>query len=321
MVLNNIYVFYGPENFMLEQEKKKIIKQVLGSNLENNISKYNMLQTNIDEVLEDACTISLFSTKKVIVCYNCYFLTALKSEEEVTHNIDNLIKYIGNVNENTTIIFMVDDKVDERKKVVKQLRQNAVVKEFAKLTENNLINYAKDLFEESGYKIDNKTIRLLVNRVHNNLDILFQEINKLMLYKLEEKVIIEVDVEELIGKQINDNIFELTDAVVKRDLETIFTIYDDILLRNEEPIKIIVILANQFRLIYQVKRLKKLGTTEKEIATQLGVHPYRVKLAGEVSLSEKLLLSYLEKLADLDIGIKTGQVNKNAGLELFFLQL
>ena len=39
---------------------------------------------------------------------------------------------------------------------------------------------------------------------------------------------------------------------------------------GEEPIKIIIVLANKFRLIYQSKNLYKKGYTEKDISNMLG---------------------------------------------------
>lgn len=91
---------------------------------------------------------------------------------------------------------------------------------------------------------------------------------------------------------------------------------------NEEPLKIIIILANQFRIMYQSKELLKKGYTEKDIASILKIHPYRVKLAIQNgrSYSSKTLLKYLNDLADIDIGIKTGKLNKDLALELFILK-
>jgi len=92
---------------------------------------------------------------------------------------------------------------------------------------------------------------------------------------------------------------------------------------NEEPIKIIVMLANQFRIIYQSKEMYKKGYTENDIASTLNIHPYRIKLALNKAkeYNSKDLLNYIKKLSDLDIGIKTGNINKEIGLELFIINL
>ena len=91
---------------------------------------------------------------------------------------------------------------------------------------------------------------------------------------------------------------------------------------NEEPIKIVVILANQFRIMYQSKELLKKGYSEKDIASTLKIHPYRVKLAIQNSrnYTSDILLKNLNALADIDIGIKTGTINKDLALELFILK-
>ncbi len=82
-------------------------------------------------------------------------------------------------------------------------------------------------------------------------------------------------------------------------------------------------LANQFRLMYQVKGLTKKGYSEKDIAKLLDIHPYRVKLSlgKSKSFSDEKLLSILKQLADLDSDIKKGNIDKNLGLELFILSI
>ena len=91
------------------------------------------------------------------------------------------------------------------------------------------------------------------------------------------------------------------------------------IINGEEPIKILVILANQFRIIYQAKELYKKGYSGNDIATQIGIHPYRIKLALEkaVNYDSKTLLNYLSKLADLDYDIKIGNIDASLGLEFF----
>ena len=115
-----------------------------------------------------------------------------------------------------------------------------------------------------------------------------------------------------------DNLFALTDAVVKKDINEALSLYQELLKRNEEPIKIIVIIANQFRLIFQVKRLKSKGLSDSEIASELVVHPYRVNLLRKQTYGKELL-KYLTTFMDLDEQIKTGKINKDVGLELFLL--
>lgn len=92
---------------------------------------------------------------------------------------------------------------------------------------------------------------------------------------------------------------------------------------GEEPIKIIVMLANQFRLMYQVKLLTSKGYTEDDITSLLHSKKYPVHLAIQKGYrySSDILLKHLEELADLDIKIKSGEIDKNLALELFLLRI
>ena len=91
---------------------------------------------------------------------------------------------------------------------------------------------------------------------------------------------------------------------------------------GEEPIKIIILLASQFRIMYQTKELLKSGLTRKDIASTLKIHPYRVEIAikNGRDYDAKTLLKYLNNLAELDINIKTGKTDKNLALEMFILK-
>ena len=148
------------------------------------------------------------------------------------------------------------------------------------------------------------------------------EINKIKIYKGNDRNITDEDILNLTVKLIEIDIFKLIDYIVKKDKEKALELYYEMLKMNEEPIKIIVILANQFRIMYQSKELLKKGYSEKDIAATLKIHPYRVKLAIQNSRSytSETLLKYLNDLADIDIGIKTGTLNKDLALELFILR-
>ncbi len=321
--MNNLIVLFGEEKYLIDLETKKIVEKILGVNTdEYKVSYYDLNETSINDVLMDAEMMPFFSDKKVIVCDNCFFLTGSNQKTFIEHNLDELLKYIENTNELTTIIFkVIDNKLDNRKKIVKELKKRAVVKEFTKLKDQELVNYINEFLKQKEFKMDRNAIIELISRTYDNLGIVFNELEKLMIYKIDKKQIDINDVYDLIDVSLNDNIFEFIDAVVQRNIEKALYIYDDLLIVNEEPIKIIVMLADQLRLIYQTKKLYSMGYNEKDISQKLGIHPYRIKLSNRVFLDEKTLINLIEKLADLDINIKTGKINKNIGLEMFLLNL
>lgn len=313
-----IYLLYGDNKYQIEKEIKKIIDDSTLTDID--INRYDLNEISINDIIEDAMTISLFNNNKIIIIKDNYIFTGNSPKNSIEHNIDILENYLKDPNPNTILIFVVNNsKLDQRKKIVKNINEKATVKNFNK--PNNLNNIVKEMFGD--YNISNKDIFLLIDRVGNNLEILEQEIIKIKIYKDDDKNITSNDIINLTNKNIDADIFELIDAVINRDKEKAIEIYNELLKLNEESIKIIVILANQIRIIYQAKELYKIGYTGKDIASNLNIHPYRISLALEKGreYSSEVLLTYLEKLAELDFNIKSGTIDKDIGLELFILSI
>lgn len=311
-----IYLLYGSEKYLIDKEIKNIINN-------NNVGIFNTnsYDLNIDSlyhVIEDCQIISLFGDKKVILVYNSNIFTAKKNNIEQDTTI--LENYLNSVNPDTILIFVLyEDKLDERKKILKNLKKIGTVKNFDGNTNINIL--VKDMF--SGYQISNNVVNLLIDRVGKNLAVLEQEVSKIKTYKDNDLNITDSDIIMLTHKSFDIDIFALIEAIVSKNKKTALNIYNEMLKYNEEPVKIIVMLANQFRIIYQAKQMYKKGYTESDIASTLGIHPYRIKLALNKAreYSSENLLKYLKKLSDLDIGIKTGNINKEIGLELFIINL
>ena len=305
-----VYLLYGTKDFQIEEEIKKLSKGLD----EMNINKYDLNNDLLSLAIEDAKTMSLFGDKKLVIIDNANMFTGSTSKDS-----EIVEEYLNHINENTTLVLMVhNDKLDTRKKITKLI--NKVGKVIAFNDELDMTSLVRRLLKD--YNIDYKTINLFLDRVGNNPLIIQNEINKIKIYKGNDKNITDEDILNLTTKLIEIDIFKLIDYIVRKDKEKALELYYEMLKMNEEPIKIIVILANQFRIMYQSKELLKKGYSEKDIANILKIHPYRVKLAIQNSrnYTSEVLLKNLNNLADIDIGIKTGILNKDLALELFILK-
>lgn len=305
-----VYILYGTKDFQINEEIKKITKK----QDQMNISKYDLNNTPLKLIIDDAQTISMFEDKKTVIVDNANMFTGTTSKDS-----DIIENYLNHINENTILILIVhNEKLDTRKKITKLIKKIGIVKEFN--DETNPAVIVKKLLKD--YNINDKTINLFIDRVGNNPLIIQNEINKIKIYKGNNKTISDEDILNLTTKIIDIDIFKLIDYIIKKNKNKALELYHEMIKMNEEPIKILVILANQFRIMYQSKELLKKGYSEKDIASILKIHPYRVKLAIQNSRNypSEVLLKHLNNLADIDIGIKTGKLNKNLALELFMLK-
>lgn len=310
----NTYLIYGNDYGLIKREIDKITNGII------DVVKYDLSVSNVSEVIEEASCMSLFGDKKVVIGENALFLTGTNTS--VNHDIDYLTSYVNAENhDNIVILTVVQDKLDERKKIVKLLKKNVTVIHKETIDEKDLPKFVIKEFLNNGYKIDYKTASYFVDYVGKNVDILLSEINKMIIYKDTDKEIFIEDILNISSKGFNDNVFDLSDAIMKKDFKKIFSCYNDLMILKEEPIKIIALLASQFTLVYQSKLLSKEGFMSKDIASTLKVHPYRVKLALETNYPDFELKDILKKLHNLDYEIKTGKVDKIVGLENFLLHL
>lgn len=303
-----IYVVFGKEEFLVDQKVKELV---------DNPIMYDLEFDSLNDILYDASMISLFGDKKYIVINNPFFLCSLKEGEP---NIDTSVleNYLNNINPNTVIVFKYyREKLMESKKITKLLRNKGIFFEFNK---SNNLDVVKDYFK--GYKIDRECINVLLDRVGDNTCILINEIEKLKLYKFDEKEIVLDDVLS-INKYEEVDFFKFVDHIINKDKSLALNEYFSLLNQKEEPIKILIVIASKIRLMYQVKALGEKGYTINDIASRLDVKSYPVQLASNAArkYSKEKLLNTLISIGEIDENIKTGKVSPSSALELFIINL
>jgi DNA polymerase III subunit delta len=322
---SGVYLLYGTESFLIHETIQMLVSHVLNDEEKDfNLSTYDLEETPIEMALEDAETFPFMGEKRLVILQNPVFLTSEKTKEKVEHNISKLEEFLNNPSPYSIVVLAAPyEKLDERKKITKELKRKAVIGEAKKLNDQELRNWIKDRVLANGVEIDDKAIDKMILIAGSNLFVLTNEIDKMSLYVGVEKRIDLKTVEMLVSKTLEQNIFELVDKVVHRKIEDALRIYYDLLKQNEEPIKILALLAGQFRLIYQVKELSRKGYGQQQIAGALKQHPYRVKLAaGQATLfSEDELKRMMLLFADADYQMKTGGLNKTMIIEMIFFQL
>lgn len=290
------------EESLINLEIDKILK------LEKNYSqiKYDSL-TPCDKIIEELNTIDMFYDKKIVIVKDF-----LNIKEQ-----DILQKYIEKSKDNN-ILILTTSSLDERRKIVKTLKEKAKIID----TKNtNIDNFIKESFKD--YEIDYQTINMLKEYTNNNYQKIENEINKLKMLKIDEKKITKEDIKEVTLKDFDTNIFDFLKAINNKNKKEALNIYYKLSQNKEDEIKIIGALANNYRLLYKIKVLSN-TTLDNDIMTKCNIkNPYRLKILKQESYnySNEYLLNMLKKLSELDIKIKSGQTDKKLGMELFLTSI
>ena len=306
--MDKLYLIEGQNNFLIQKEIQKIIKN---TKEETEIIKYDLETSKIDEVIETLDTYDMFLKEKIVICSNPSFL--LEKTDE-TFNIDKFTKYINNPSDN--ILIIITNKINNRLKLA-----NLVLEKFKyiKVKEITPIMFLKDNLLD--YKIDNMTINYFLNKVGSDFNIIYQELNKLKSYKLDDKTIKKEDIDLITNQNIEASIFDLIDAIIKKDKKKSYELYNHFITSGTEIFQILVLLSNQIRLIYNVKVLSYLS--DLEISKKLDTKEYPVKLARSkgYSYQKEELLKLLYDLAILDEDIKSGKQLIDISFLTFIMQM
>lgn len=321
----SVYLLYGSEKYQMNEFVAFLEDQLIPKEERDfAIVRLDLGETPIQSVVEEAETIPFMVPKKLIFVRDTSFFTSAKDNGKVEHRPEALLDYMNNPADYSVIVFMVQqEKLDERKKIVKAVKKAGVAISFMPLGGEELLGWVDKQVRQHRCTLAAGAADAIVRNAGTNLQSLSAEVEKLCLYAGEGGTIDVTTVNMLVARSTEQNVFALVEDIANLRLDKALAIFYELLKQREEPIKLAALITRQFRIILQVKTLSSQGYTQQQIASQIGLHPYAVKIAGEQA--RKFETAHLERilnrLAQLDYEMKTGAVDKVLGLELFLLRL
>ena len=314
-----IYLVYGEQELLVNKMIDKIAKDTLKDIDEFNYIVLDAYKNDASYVINELESFCFSSDKKVVSLTNSYFLT--NNNTQGPYESEHIEKYLENETQDTTFIISVSaTKLDEKRTLVKSLRKVAKVVEVDGVNKKDLPKIVKQMFTKRNVEITDDALHELLSRVDIDMYQISNEVDKLSTYS--NKIYLH-DVEALTPKKMDDNIFDMIDAMFKKNSNKAFRIYNDLKSLGNEPVSLVSIIATQVRFLYQILVLSNKGYNESNIANELSAHPFRVRMGMEKvrHYSEYELEELLDELSKLDIQIKTGDIDRFVGLELFILKM
>lgn len=324
--MSNIHVIHGEVPELIDRETEQLTKKYLGNEPKDdfNFVKYNLYETALNTIIEEAMTLPFFSDKKIVVVQNSYVFTGEKPPKEAHANADSLLEFIEKYDGDSLIIFQVQAaKLDERKKVVKALKKVANIKKIEQMTEQEMQKWIHQYLNQSFKEIKQDALEALIQLTGIHYRMIKQELDKLLLFVGDRPTINKEDVQTIVNRSLEQNVFLLTDYIQKGQKSQAISLVKDLIQLKEEPIKLLALITSNYRLYYQSKILNQKGYSGQQIAKTVGVHPYRVKLALNQARKYDLetLLTIIDVCAETDYQLKSSYMDKVLILELFIMKL
>ncbi|WP_276356311.1 DNA polymerase III subunit delta [Cohnella caldifontis] len=318
------YVIYGTETYMMNDFAERLTERVAEpEHRDMAIVRFDTAETPLDDILDEAETLPFLVPRKLVLVRDSVLFASGKESSKIEHRPERLAAYLQQPMDTTVLVFSVPhEKLDERKKLVKAAKSQDAAVSFAPLSAEELLQWVVRRGEKQGRRWAPDAAEELLRRAGTDMSVLAAETDKLCLHAGEGGTITAASVSELVPAAAEQNVFKLTEELASLRTEKVLALYYDLLKQREEPIKLVSLLVRQFRNMLYVKELGGQGYSPQQMAGQLGLHPYAVKITSEQArkFSVDRLAKLLSDLADLDYAMKTGQVDKTLGLELFLLR-
>lgn len=314
-----IYLFYGASELLLKNEINELLEKFKINQI--NTIHYDLAEFSFLDVYEELYTVNFFSDKKAVILNNIFKLeeTGRSSQE-----INKFFEYLKHPNKEDVILIIsipydIDSNTDN--KIIKELNLHAYKVKVAKPQKGALPAIINELFSDDGYDITDDAVDELIDRTAGDYVLILQEINKLKLHSYDTKKITNNAVKLLVSKSFDENIFDLTDAIIYKNKNKAIEIYYDLILNKEKPLFIFNAIANRMRILLYTKLLLKKGYTKNDLARHFGRSDayanYLIRDSNQLTIEQ--LENYIDELNEIDYKIKSGKFDPKWAIEVFLI--
>lgn len=290
------YLVQG-EDILLYDKALELIKDACNLQLEEfNFIKFDEDSFNGDAVIDTLQTLPMGSQKKIVLLKN---VTKLSEDFK-----KKLIAYLKNpVLSSCLVIFDFFNKFDFI------ISEKVSAK---RLDEKSLAEIIEKEITDSGKLIKKDAVELLISYCCDYYSLIHNELQKLK--SCNRDVIETRDIENMVTREVEYTVFELTEALSKKDADKAVSLLN----LMDKDTKTFSLIANHFRRLFFVSISKE---SDADLSKLLGVKEFAVVKARQLAknFSKIQLKNIYELLDDVDLYIKNGQMQiENALYYLIF---
>lgn len=324
--LENIYLLYGEERFLLDNCVKKI-KKIFGKMI-NGINYIQIDSNNVQEIISDIETPAFGYPTKLIIAKDTGLFqkstrknkkveeTPKKDENKFEKKLADYIKEnISTIQDGVILLFVEQDA--DKNALYKAIDELGIVCNFEKQKPAELAKRIKSICNAYKVNIDGQTINYFIESCGTSLADLINEIRKQIEYVGENGTITKETIDLLGIKQFESIIFDLTDNLGKKNIEESLKVLKNLIYAKEPIQKIFITLYNHFKKLY----ITKIAVNENlNLAESLNLKANQTFLAGKYRMQsgyfkEAELKKLLKEFIDLDYKVKNGMMDINVGVE------
>lgn len=302
--LKPVYFLTGDEPYYIDKISDEFTKSILKPEQKefNQIVLYAK-DTNVEQIINEAKLFPIGAEKRIVIV----------KEAQQLKNIELLESYLSKPQKTTVLVIAYKGKkIDKRKKFGKELIKNAIIFESKKFYEEKIPIWITKYLDQFDYKIENSAAIVLTEYLGSNLSKIANELDKLILIVNKKNIITTKTIEQNIGISKDYNIFELQNALGKKDIIKTNRIINHFQ-QNPKNHHIIPIISSLFTFFQKIMTYHLLEDKGKiSVATKLKINPFFVSQYNNAAknYSSSQLFKIFQFLKEYDL--KSKGVNNNS---------
>ncbi len=317
------YLFHGEDEFSRSETLAEFKKKMGDPDLvELNTTLFDGRRVTLGEIQHACGSVPFMADRRLVIVEG--LLTHLESRKQKEY-LEELVRYLKDLPETARLVFVEDKSIGKRNPVhrLALADERGHVKEFKPPQGSGLNRWIEKRVKKKGGQISSTANATLAAFVGDDLRLLDQEIEKLVVYVDGARPISEDDVRLLVSYVQEANIFEMVDALGRRDGQRAAQLLHQLLDEGEHPLALLGMIVRQFRIMIQVKELSERGLSQQKTTARLKLHPFVVKKTTRqaMNFSMEQLETVYRKLLATDVAIKTGQMDDVLALDMLVVGL
>lgn len=325
-------LIYGEEKYLVRECTLEIMSKAINFPELNNLTLEND-SISMDNIINACETIPFMSDVKIVHIKNPDFLKKSAkntsngnqlSENTVNQGISQeLTNYLKNISENIIFLITFDGEIELKNKLSMLVKNTGTLVQLNELKGAELQKYVADMFEKHGRHINKSELVYFLSEVGNSLSLIENEVEKLCMFNVGEEAISKKDIDAIVSKTAESNIFKMVDSISRKDAAKAISILSTLLFQKEDHLRILGMIIRQYRLLLNIKLHILNKNPLEQLRSQLKLNEYVFQnMIKQCSLySEASLKNALGSCLSVDYEIKNSKINPDLALEMLVVEL
>lgn len=308
-----VYLLHGDEKYLINQYRDKLLGALTDVHDTMNYSRFTGDKINAMDIVDFCETMPFLADRRVVLVEDSGFFK--KSDDYLPEKIEML--------PDTAVLIFVESEVDKRNRLYKACAAAGATLCFTTPDERTLTRWICAQIKAEGKNVEETAVYRLIEATGSDMNLIKNELDKLIAYAMDRDIISLKDVETLCVNNVEGRIFEMTEAISRKQKDRAIHLYH-VLLDNKEPaMRILFLITRQYDMMLKVKLASAESKNDAETASLIGVPSWSVKKYREQckNYSKEDLIRIVELCQQTDYQLKTSQISDVVAVEVLIVSL